>query len=131
MKYTLILTLLIVSILFHEQSTEFLIKNFGHEQGLGEVKVHGIYQDKDMFLWFATGTGLYQFNGHRFYHSSNDSLLKKRWIRSISSSSNGMLSVSSHFHIPSQNNEGSTIDTFFSITSKFPKLSMTYKTGYG
>ena len=77
MKYTLILTLLIVSILFHEQSTEFLIKNFGHEQGLGEVKVHGIYQDKDMFLWFATGTGLYQFNGHRFYHSSNDSLLKK------------------------------------------------------
>ncbi len=53
--------MLLVSLVSTAQ--EYIYKNYGAKDGLTNAPVYQMLQDKDGFLWFATGSGLSRFDG--------------------------------------------------------------------
>ncbi len=49
-----------------------VFEQFGPKQGLSEASVWDLIQDRDGFLWFATGDGLNRFDGYEFKQFSYD-----------------------------------------------------------
>jgi ligand-binding sensor domain-containing protein len=67
------------------QGREFKYLNFSSKEGLAGDNIYSITQDKDGFIWIATGTGLSRFDGTAFKNfttedglPSNDIILVKR-----------------------------------------------------
>jgi diguanylate cyclase (GGDEF)-like protein len=48
------------------RSQEFSFQYFGMAQGLGNMSVLNLYQDRTGFLWLTTKNGIYRFDGERF-----------------------------------------------------------------
>ena len=47
-------------------ASQFRFVNFSYKDGLNEKIVYNAAQDKQGFMWFATASGLYQYDGHSF-----------------------------------------------------------------
>lgn len=52
---------------FAQQLNERFV-NFGSRDGLYDKVVYNCTQDKQGYMWFATATGLYRYDGHHFRH---------------------------------------------------------------
>src|SRR5688572_5833029 len=48
------------------QSTDLKFEHLTKEQGLSDIVVWDILQDKQGYLWFATNDGLNKYDGYRF-----------------------------------------------------------------
>jgi len=48
------------------QGQHYSFNHYGFANGLANLSVRGIVQDRGGMLWVATGNGLYRFDGHRF-----------------------------------------------------------------
>lgn len=44
----------------------YSFKQYGQDQGLTNLDVHGLIQDRTGFLWVATDGGLFRYDGHQF-----------------------------------------------------------------
>ena len=49
-----------------EKAIDYRFINFGVKDGLQDKVVYNAAQDKKGYMWFATATGLYRYDGHRF-----------------------------------------------------------------
>jgi hypothetical protein len=45
-------------------------RNFGHEQGFGEIGLHGLMVDRDGYLWASSFPGVSKIKPARFYKSN-------------------------------------------------------------
>ncbi|NCT08795.1 MAG: response regulator [Flavobacteriia bacterium] len=70
-------------------------KNFATKDGLSQISVTSIAQDKKGFMWFGTRYGLNKFDGYVFknynYRAKDSNSLSNNWITSIVSDSKGNL----------------------------------------
>src|SRR5580700_9049757 len=48
------------------QAQQYSFRVYGLEQGLTNLGVKGLYQDKKGFLWVSTENGIYRYDGERF-----------------------------------------------------------------
>ena len=48
------------------QANNFRFINFGSKDGLQDKYIYSAAQDKQGYMWFGTGTGLYRYDGHAF-----------------------------------------------------------------
>ncbi len=75
-KYCLILVLSIISNLILAKNYEYFFQNLSVKDGLSQMSVLSIIQDKQGFIWFGTRDGLNRYNGYtfeKFYHNRKDS----------------------------------------------------------
>ncbi len=45
---------------------QYSFKHYGHDQGLMNLAIHCLVQDRTGFLWVGTQNGLYRYDGYRF-----------------------------------------------------------------
>ncbi len=50
----------------YSQSQEIRFERLTVEQGLASSRVHGILEDRQGFMWFATDDGLHKYDGNKF-----------------------------------------------------------------
>src|SRR5271170_8038544 len=61
--------------------------------GLGNLSVNCLLQDRSGFLWIGTESGLYQYDGSRFWRVGPKEGLPSGFVRSLSSDRDGRLWV--------------------------------------
>ncbi len=87
--------LLLLTITFYPKQINRYFKHISIKQGLSQVSVWSIVQDKQGFMWFGTDNGLNKYDGYKFTiyrHNSNvDTSLTKNTIPSLCDDSNGIL----------------------------------------
>lgn len=72
MKHRLIIAFLCSFTLLQAQAPErYRFINFGAKDGLTDKYVYDAEQDSRGYMWFATATGLYRYDGHRFLKISS------------------------------------------------------------
>ena len=79
MRKTYLITLLLCcfSALLNGAVSPFSFSSLKMEEGLSQLSVLKIHQDKSGFMWFATRNGLNRYDGNSFVvykHSNGDSL---------------------------------------------------------
>ncbi|MCP4150161.1 MAG: PAS domain S-box protein [bacterium] len=88
---------LFISYTNHLFSTEdsIIFTNIGLEQGLSQVTVRDIIQDKKGFMWFVTDYGLNKYDGYDFttykHDSKNSNSLSDNWVNVILEDTGGIL----------------------------------------
>lgn len=77
LKYSLVLiVVLFIHNYTNSQNTRLFFKPYNINDGLSQNSVYCITQDKNDFIWLATGKGLNRFDGYEFinyYHNPKDS----------------------------------------------------------
>ena len=67
------------------------------EQGLSQMSVNAVLQDKQGFMWFGTQDGLNRYDGYQFkiYRNSRDDLssLASNWVNALHEDNDGNLWV--------------------------------------
>src|SRR3984885_1537006 len=61
--------------------------------GLGNLSVNCLLQDRDGFLWIGTESGLYQYDGSRFWQFGEKEGLPSSFVRALSLDRDGRLWV--------------------------------------
>ena len=93
-KWLWLIILLLPTPLLASKAT-FEFTNIGFEQGLGNLGIIDILQDRQGFIWVATQNGLYRYDGYDFKvfkHDPEDpSSLAGNYIQSIFEDSKGVL----------------------------------------
>ncbi len=75
--------------------TDYLIRTYTADEGLGNNAVFSLTQDRQGYIWCATGAGLARFDGVRFTTFDRDDtpVLKSRMIYSVTADLEGRLWV--------------------------------------
>src|SRR6185295_6247921 len=68
-------------------------KYYSHGDGLGDMEVHSLLQDRTGFLWIGTASGLYRYDGKYFRGYAVPEGLPDGWIESLHETANGTLLV--------------------------------------
>ena len=66
LRLPIIIVLAVCSIKGHTQISNLRFVNFGSKDGLPDKIVYSAAQDKQGYMWFGTGTGLYRYDGQSF-----------------------------------------------------------------
>ncbi len=74
LRFLICLVIMICSFKGHTQINNLRFVNFGSKDGLQDKFIYSATQDKQGYMWFGTGTGLYRYDGHAFkiFRSSID-----------------------------------------------------------
>ncbi|MBX9600915.1 MAG: response regulator [Bryobacteraceae bacterium] len=64
---------------------------YGEQEGLGNLSVHSILQDRAGFLWVGTENGLYRYDGSRFVPYGRDQGLAGSQVQALHESADGTL----------------------------------------
>ncbi len=78
-----LLILLIILGLQSAHAQKYPFRAYSIENGLSESVVNDIVQDKDGFIWLATGYGLNKFNGYEFENYYQDSGLQDNKVYAL------------------------------------------------
>jgi len=70
-----------------------VIRNYGFEQGLGNLSVHCLAEDAAGFVWVGTEDGLYRFSGREFTPFGQGDGLPSATVRSLLTAPDGRLWV--------------------------------------
>src|SRR5688572_17155549 len=65
-RWLLLFLVITLSYVVHAQNSNFEYALFNKKQGLTDIGINAIAQDKYGFLWFGTNNGLNRFNGYTF-----------------------------------------------------------------
>ena len=99
MRKTYLITLLLCcfSALLNGAVSPFSFSSLKMEEGLSQLSVLKIHQDKSGFMWFATRNGLNRYDGNSFVvykHSNGDSLsLSSNHVTALAEDDRGNLWV--------------------------------------
>jgi hypothetical protein len=77
------------------QGQQYLFRYYGTEDGLTNLAVKVLFQDRTGFLWAATENGLFRYDGHRFRHYGPTEGLAREVILSLGEAPDGSLLVGS------------------------------------
>ncbi len=90
-----ILYILSVSVSLYGQDHNIRFEHISLEQGLSQVTVNCILQDRQGFMWFGTQDGLNKYDGYKFtvyhYDPENNASLSNNFIWSIQEDARGNL----------------------------------------
>ena len=89
-----IFTLLSASTLYGQR---YNFKFYGEEEGLQNLAVQVVFQDRAGFLWVGTQNGLYRYDGNRFAGFGKTDGLPDAHIESLHESIDGTLWVGTRF----------------------------------
>lgn len=127
MKY--ILTCLILCIVtFRVYSNDPLyFSNLSLNDGLSQITVTSVFQDKNGYMWFGTRNGLNRFDGYRFDVFANEQgsvySISDNHILCISESSNGDLWVGTNNGLNRLNTESGEFNRYFHAEKSLSSLS--------
>ena len=103
------------SSLIYSQQKELSLENVPIEEGLTTV-VQNIYQDRIGYLWFATWSGLYKYNGYSFTsykHDIEDSTsIIDNTLDVVYEDKAGIFWIGSHFGLERFNSQNETFQHF-------------------
>jgi streptogramin lyase len=87
---------------------DYLIRNYGADDGLRNETIFSLAQDRQGYLWCATYGGLARFDGVRFtgFDSDNTPELGTRVIYSVQADRAGRLWIENEFHALTVHEEG-------------------------
>ena len=68
-------------------------KYYAHGDGLGDMEVHSLLQDRTGFIWIGTASGLYRYDGRHFRGYSQPEGLPDGSIESLHETADGTLLV--------------------------------------
>src|SRR5271165_3193746 len=71
----------------------FTFKEYGQEQGLGDLAVRGIDQDRRGFLWISTENGVFRYDGSRFVEYGRKQGLTNPFVANAHIDSRGLMWV--------------------------------------
>jgi ligand-binding sensor domain-containing protein len=71
----------------------YTFKNYGDQDGLTNLNVNSMYQDRDGFLWIGSDTRIFRYDGGRFQQFSSEMGLPQTIINVLSGDENGHLWV--------------------------------------
>jgi signal transduction histidine kinase/CheY-like chemotaxis protein/streptogramin lyase len=64
---------------------------YEHPEGLEDLVIRDLLQDREGFLWVATHTGLYRFDGRQFRRFTTEDGLPDNWVTNLALDSRGTL----------------------------------------
>ncbi|MDQ2776494.1 MAG: response regulator [Acidobacteriota bacterium] len=91
MKLTLARAALLVLCCTPQYAARFAFKHYEQPQGLANLSINGLAQDKAGFLWVGTENGVYRYQGSSFVRFGAEDGLQSADIRSILSTTDGAL----------------------------------------
>jgi ligand-binding sensor domain-containing protein len=103
---------------------EYSVQYYTTSIGLTENEVRDITQDRDGFLWFATGNGVSRFDGIRFKNYAKDKGIHFPLINKLLSTPDGAIYALGREHLYLKSSHS---DTFAAVTGK----SIGFFTGIG
>src|ERR1700730_13564622 len=71
----------------------YIFKYYAHGDGLGDMEVHSLLQDRTGFIWIGTASGLYRYDGREFRGYGEPEGLPNGWIESLHETIDGRLLV--------------------------------------
>src|SRR5437588_9004875 len=74
-----------------EPPGRFAFRGYGSAQGLDNLSVLAIVQDREGFLWVATEDGLYRYDGDRFHRYGAEEGLPSNQMTSLALGDDGRL----------------------------------------
>lgn len=77
------------------QGQQYLFRYYGADDGLTNLAVKVLFQDRTGFLWAAAENGLFRYDGHRFRHYGPTEGLAREVILSLGEAPDGSLLVGS------------------------------------
>jgi len=77
------------------QGQQYSFRYYGAEDGLTNLAVKVLFQDRTGFLWAATENGLFRYDGHRFRHYGPTEGLARDVILSLGEAPDGAVLVGS------------------------------------
>ncbi|MEZ5354196.1 MAG: ATP-binding protein [Bryobacteraceae bacterium] len=75
------------------RAQRYQFRSYGQSDGLANLSVECLYQDRDGFLWVGTQNGLFRYNGRRFQDYGRERGLVGNYIQSLHQSADGALWV--------------------------------------
>src|ERR1700674_1398302 len=76
-------------------------------EGLGNLSVNCLLQDRSGFLWIGTESGLYQYDGSRFWQFGQKDGLPSGFVRALSLDRDGRLWVGTRDGLAFSRGQGS------------------------
>ena len=76
-----------------EPPGRFAFRSYGSEQGLENLSILAIIQDREGFLWVATEDGVYRYDGDRFHRFGTDEGLPSNQMTSLTRGDDGRVWV--------------------------------------
>src|SRR5437870_796210 len=73
------------------QAQQLNLKSYGREQGLSNLVIQCMLQDRQGFLWVGTQAGLFRYDGARFQLYAGASGLPSGWISALHEDQSGTL----------------------------------------
>src|ERR1700684_2420 len=86
----------IYALAFYWATTVCLAQQYSfrdYVDGLGNLSVNCLLQDRSGFLWIGTESGLYQYDGSRFWRSGEKEGLPSAFVRALTLDRDGRLWV--------------------------------------
>src|SRR5690242_5534330 len=77
---------------------QFAFKHYGQDEGLKNLDVFRLLQDKSGFLWAATENGLFRYDGSEFHRFGNAEGLQESLITDAISDASGRVRVATDSH---------------------------------
>ena len=87
------------------QGQQYVFRYYGTEEGLTNLAVKVLFQDRAGFLWAATENGLFRYDGQRFRHYGLTEGLPREVILSLGEAPDGSVLVGSRAGLYQENGE--------------------------
>jgi signal transduction histidine kinase/ligand-binding sensor domain-containing protein/HPt (histidine-containing phosphotransfer) domain-containing protein/BarA-like signal transduction histidine kinase len=111
----------------YANNARYSFEHFSHEQGLSQLSVKALYNDKQGFIWAGTNDGLNRFDGYEFkvYKNNSDRFdsLSNSDILSIAEDSNESLWIGTQNGLNKFNNKTESFTAFLYVENKSNSLS--------
>jgi len=88
------------------QGQQYSFRYYGTEDGLTDLAVKVLFQDRTGFLWAATENGLFRYDGQRFRHYGPTEGLAREVILSLGEAPDGSILVGSRSGLYRQKGDG-------------------------
>jgi Two component regulator propeller len=93
--------------------------------GLGNLSVNGLLQDREGFLWIGTESGLYQYDGSRFWKFGVKDGLPSEFVRALTLDRDGRLWIGTRDGLAFRGGQR----TFSTVTYQQQNLTIPYDSG--
>jgi signal transduction histidine kinase/ligand-binding sensor domain-containing protein/HPt (histidine-containing phosphotransfer) domain-containing protein/BarA-like signal transduction histidine kinase len=111
----------------YANNARYSFEHFSHEQGLSQLSIQALYNDKQGFIWAGTTDGLNRFDGYQFkvYKGNKDKLdsLSDNHILSITQDSNETLWIGTQTGLNSFNKKTELFTRFLQDEKQSNSLS--------
>src|SRR5579863_1596428 len=87
------------------EAQQYSFRYYGGDQGLMNLAVRVLFQDRTGFLWVSTENGLYRYDGERFQEFGAAEGLPPSWALSLGEAPDGTLLAGGDFGLYRKNGE--------------------------